>query len=196
MHGLAEGAMLMTGVRVKMLLTSAALLMFACTACRRSSESSPLDEMTQSISNGVAVVGKTSSAGSGPSVLILEETHNSRASLIEHAIVLPRLYARYGVRDIALEGYLQDGRKIDARWFTDRPNTTAVDRARVAVRLLKEGEISAPEFSRLVYADVNLIPAEISSQYRVKMSEGALDAVVELAQRISPGKGEEVSRKL
>jgi hypothetical protein len=61
----------------------------------------------------------------------------------------------------------------------------------VAVRLLKEGEISAPEFTMLVYADVNLIPAEISSQYKVKMSDGAFDAAVELAQRISPSKGEE-----
>ncbi len=178
--------MLTTSVRARMLLTSAALLVFSCMACQRYSENPPLDEMTRNISKDVAVVGQTSSAGSGAPVLVLEETHNSRASLIEHAIILTRLYAGYGVRDIALEAYLQDGSKIDARWFTDRPNTSAVDRARVAVRLLKEGEISAPEFAKLVYANVNLIPDEISSQYKVKMSEGALDAAVELAQRISP----------
>jgi hypothetical protein len=160
------------------------------------SGASLLDEIARNIAKDVAAVGKTSASGSGAPVLILEETHTSRASLIQHAIVLTRLYARYGLRDVALEGYLQDKPKIDARWFTDRLRLRPVDRARVAVRLLKEGEISAAEFSKLVYADINLVPAEVSSQHNVSLGDGAYDAVLALAQKISPSRGDAVSKKL
>ena len=133
--------MLTSNVRAMLLVAFAAALMFTHTACQKSSERSPVDEVAQNVTKDVAVVGQTSWVSSGAPVFVLEETHNSRASLVEHAIVLIRLYAQYGMRDIALEGYLQDGSRVNASWFTDRPGTSAVDRARVAVRLLKEGEI-------------------------------------------------------
>jgi hypothetical protein len=148
-----------------------------------------LRDLTQDVSHDVAFVGKNSEAGSGAPVLILEEAHNSRSSLIENAIVLTRLYRRFGLRDIALEGYLKDGQILDAGWYTDRSFVTPLDRARVAVRLLKEGEISAPEFMRLSFTDVNLIPAEISSEYKVTMRKGAISVMAELARKARGGNG-------
>jgi len=153
--------------------------------------------IAQAAAKEVGVVGATSSGKSGTPVLLLEETHNSRASQIQHAIVFTRLYAKEGLRDIALEGYLQERPKIDAAWFTKRwANERTIERARVAVRLLKEGEISAAEFAKLTYADLALHPIEIGSQYNVRFTERALDAVMELAQKISPSRAEEVSKKL
>jgi hypothetical protein len=129
-------------------------------------------------------------------VLVLEEIHDSRPSLIENAIVLTRLHAHYGVREIAVEGYLQDEPRLDASWFNRLPGSTLSSRAEVAVRLLKEGEISAPEFMVLVYPDIELLPAEVGSEYKVTLRDGALQAAQELAQRVGTGKGKEFTERI
>lgn len=179
-------------------LATVALILSACSSQQTPEhpQLSALNKMTDEVSAEIAAAGKISPSGVGGPVFVLEETHSSRQSLIENAIVITRLYARYGLRDIVLEGYLQNDPKIDATWFTGRPHTTPVDRARVAVQLLKEGEISAPEFNKLVFADINLIPGEVSKYYDPTLKEGAFEAAEKLAYAISPAKGEQVSQTL
>jgi hypothetical protein len=98
-------------------------------------------------------------------VIILPEQHNSRLAQLQEAVALVRLHDKYQLHDIALEGYVQ-GKQIDYSWI---PKTfghmTVQDRAIVVVQILKEGEISAAEFMRLVYDDITIHPIEDSASY-------------------------------
>ncbi|HEY6328784.1 MAG TPA: hypothetical protein VI756_05565, partial [Blastocatellia bacterium] len=101
------------------------------------------------------------------------------------------------LRAIGLEGYLKERPKIDGVWFTRKwPGQTRIQNARVAVRLLKEGEISEAEFMKLVYDDVDLTPVETISQYKVALSDKALDTMLDLAQQIDPSRAKEIQQKL
>lgn len=60
----------------------------------------------------VSAVGKVSDGTKGVPIIVLEETHSSRIGQIQHAITLNRLYEHYKMKDIALEGYLQERPKI------------------------------------------------------------------------------------
>src|SRR5260370_35760717 len=71
-------------------------------------------------SAGIAAVGQIETTGSGVPVVLLEELHGSRAAQIQEAILFVRLYSKYGLRVIALSGYLKERPKSNARWFTDR----------------------------------------------------------------------------
>ena len=87
----------------------------------------------------------------GVPILILEENHDSRAGQIQLAITLVRLYNQYGMKHIALEGYLKERPKIRAEWFARAAHGDLTAKVRAAVNLLQEGEISSAEFMKLVY---------------------------------------------
>lgn len=136
---------------------------------------------------GVGVVARSSAGGKGPLIVLLEECHNSRATQIEHAITLLRLFEQHGLRHIGLEGYLKEDRKIDVDWFGKAAgNLTGTGRARVAVQLLKEGEISSAEFLKLIHPEVVLAPIETRAEYDVKLDDTAAMAptlyLVKIAQ--------------
>ena len=159
--------------------------------------SSPAAQVAQSASSGVGVVDHAFNGNGGSPVIVLEEFHGSRASQIQHAITLLHLYQQQNVRAIGLEGYLRERPKIDGAWFTRKwPNQTPLQNARVAVRLLKEGEISEAEFLKLVYDDLELYPIETISQYKVVLNEKALDTMLDLAQRIDPGRAKEIQQRI
>jgi peptidyl-tRNA hydrolase len=121
---------------------------------------------------GVGIVGKTSRGSKGAPILILEENHASRAGQIQHAITLVRLHERYGLKHIALEGYLKERSKITTDWWiTATQNLNPEAKERVAVRLLKEGEISSAEFLKLIYNDISLYPVETTTEYPVGLDE-------------------------
>lgn len=125
-------------------------------------------------------VGKVESSFQGTKgapIMILEEVHNSRAGQIEHAITLVRLYEQYGLRHIALEGYLKERPVINTNWFAKASRRLSpAAKARVAVRLLKEGEISCAEFMKLVYEDLLLCPIETTKEYSVELPVEAAGA--------------------
>ncbi len=128
---------------------------------------------------GVGVVEKTSPGTKGAPIIILEENHASRAGQIQHAITLVRLHERYGLRHIALEGYLKEEPEIKIGWFTNAAQgLSSTARNRVVVRLLKEGEISCAEFMILVYDDIFLHPIETISEYEVEWDEEAGSAPI------------------
>lgn len=137
----------------------------------------PIYQRTQTIAENackdVGVVGRVSKGSVGAPILILEENHTSIVGQIQHAITLVRLYNNYGMRNIALEGYLKEHEKISTDWFNKASKGDFAAKVQVAVRLLKEGEISSAEFVKLVYEDVNLHPIEIKSEYSVELDDDA-----------------------
>ena len=94
-----------------------------------------------------------------------------------------------------MRGVSEEHPKIDTNWFKS-PGKTPVEKARVTVPLLQEGEISAAEFMALTYDDINLIPVEDQAGYNVELAEGAIDAALNLSARIDRDLGESVRKKL
>ena len=102
----------------------------------------------------------------GTPVIVLEEFHNSRASQIQHAITLVRLYQRQRVRTLGLEGYLKERQELTVSGSRENGGVKLpLQNARVAIRFLAEGEISeAAKFMKLVFDDFELYPIETASQ--------------------------------
>ena len=123
----------------------------------------------------------------GAPILLMEEVHTSRAGQIQHVITLVRLRERPGLQAIALEGYLKERPALSTDWYVQAAGGDKLRRARVAARLLKEGEISCAEFMALTYQDVALRPIETTSQYTVEMPKEAavapLGHLVKIAER-------------
>jgi len=101
----------------------------------------------------------------GRTVLILDELHNSRVAQLQEALILERLYYDYNVREIVLEGYLIGDKKLDTSWFNKIAGNDPIRQTKVAIQLLREGEINAAEYWKLVHSQVEIIPAETMSEY-------------------------------
>lgn len=120
-------------------------------------------------------------------VVIVEESHDSLPIQIQSAITLVRLHEKYGMKDIALEGYLKERPKLDTQWFDDATKCLKpLSKAGIAVSLLKEGEINSAEFMKMVYDDVELHPIEIENEYKMKFdSKKILQALNSYLGKIS-----------
>ncbi|MDM8539300.1 hypothetical protein QUF70_21300, partial [Desulfobacterales bacterium HSG17] len=120
-------------------------------------------------------------------VVIVEESHDSLAIQIQSAIALVRLHDKYGMKDIALEGYLKEQPKINTQWFDDATKCLKPSsKAGIAVSLLKEGEINSAEFMKLVYDDIELHPIETKDGYEMKFeSKKILQALNSYLTKIS-----------
>lgn len=129
------------------------------------------------ISNDVCSVSKVNKGKSGVPILIFEENHISRQGQIQEAIALVRLYEKFNLRHIALEGYLKEHKPYNVNWFHQAAKGLPLDKkAGVAVQLLGEGEISSAEFMLLVYDDFYIHPIETASEYTVKLDDQAQSA--------------------
>jgi hypothetical protein len=182
--------------KLRMIFILGSFFIAGCSSATKDSPTS-VKSIATDASEGVQVVGMTSGGTKGTPILVLEELHNSRAGQVQHAISLVRLHDKYNLRLIGLEGYLQERPKIETNWFKEKtPDKTPVEKARVTVRLLQEGEISAAEFMALTYDDVSLIPIEQKAGYNVELAEGSIDAVLNLSARIDGDLGESVRKKL
>lgn len=164
-----------------MILTTFLVLTLAILGCGRTNaeqkkvqlQGQDVEAIARATCEGVGIVGKASKGTKGAPVVVLEERHDSRVGQIQHAITLVRLHDRYGLKQIALEGYLKERPEIKTDWFASAAKGDSVARARVAVRLLMEGEISSAEFMKLVYDDVSLHPIETISEYSVELGDDA-----------------------
>jgi hypothetical protein len=152
------------------------LAVFSYNLVNAGQNSTNVKVITNSVCKGVGVVGSTFQGKKSAPIMVMEEAHNSRAAQIQHAIALVRLYSKFGLRDIALEGYLKDDTKIDTDWYYKAARKDTRARIEVAVCLLEEGEISSAEFLKLAYEDVSLHPIEISKEYNVELGEKAQSA--------------------
>lgn len=161
--------------------TSAALASFlvlalvvGCSGGPKEPEKGGKAEEIAPVCEGVGVATKGSTGTNGAPILLLEENHASRAGQIQQAIALVRLYDQHGLRHIALEGYLRERPEINTDWFARAAQGLGSSGGgRVAVRLLKEGEISCAEFLKLVHGDVVLHAIERASEHSVEIPENA-----------------------
>jgi hypothetical protein len=133
-------------------------------------------KIAELVSRGVGTVGKSFQGTRGAPIIILEERHDSLPGQIQHAIVLARLHRDHRLTRIALEGYLNETPKIDTGWFSSARKNTPDGGVRVAVQLLKEGEISAAEFLALAFEDVTLYPTESAAEYDVTLNPNSAAA--------------------
>ena len=152
------------------------LAVFSYNLVTAGQDSGNIKIIANSVCKEVGIVGNTFQGKKGAPIMIMEEFHNSRSIQIQNAIALVRLYSKFGLRDIALEGYLKDETKIDTDWYYKAARKDTRARIEVAVRLLEEGEISCAEFLKLAYEDVSLHPIEISKEYNVELEQKAQDA--------------------
>lgn len=128
--------------------------------------------------------GKLIASGNGRAertVIVFEETHASGLGQLEIALMLVRLHDRHNLRQVSLEGAIFDKGVLPTKWFHDLTGTAPAKRAgqEAAVRLLKEGEISAAEFISLVMPDVQVRGNERADEYDVKLSDKASGASIE-----------------
>jgi hypothetical protein len=158
------------------------ILLSTCAKSAADPEIISPDEI-RNISNGVASAVDTS-AGTGKLFLVLDESHNSRAGQIQHAIIFNRLVNRQWLSDIALEAYLFEHEAIETSWFRKAANNSLNRQVRVAVTLLKEGEISGAEFAALALPGVSLRPTERRAEYAVELDSRGKAAVAARAPRI------------
>ena len=138
-----------------------------------------VEEAAKAAAANVAVVKRSSRGRSGSTaapVILFEERHNSKAGQIQEAMAMLRLHDRYGLKNIALEGYLKDEPPINTEWMLKASNSAS--RPRVIISLLKEGEISSAEFMKLSFDDVKLHPIEKASEYNVGLSAEGEDAPI------------------
>ena len=152
------------------------LAVFSCNSVNARLDSIDVNVIANSVCKEVGVVGNTFQGKNSVPIMVMEESHNSRAVQIQHAIALVRLYSKFGLRDIALEGYLKEDTKINTDWYHKAACKDTRAGIEVAVRLLEEGEISSAEFLKLIYNDVFLHPIETSKDYNVDIGEKAQSA--------------------
>lgn len=140
-------------------------------------------DIAKQVAQGVGQPVRASKFQGEPWVAVFQETHVSRVGQVEIALMLYRLYRDYGMRHIALEGYVRNA-SADASWFHKLPATPG-ERKRVATQLLQEGEISAAEYLALLLPELSLHPIEDPLQYAVELGEGGGGAGMTYLLRIA-----------
>jgi len=150
------------------IMTCSCVLLLQCFPVRAGSA----DGGVIAAARNVMKVGEVS-RGSGSIVLVVQESHASRLGQVEEAIFLSRAYAdpQLQLRDIAIEGYLNDRSKIP---FDQLHRTGEFrDRLDVAAGKLERGEIYSGEFMAMVFSDVRLIPTEKASEHDIRVPTNA-----------------------
>jgi len=124
--------------------------------------------LAKEVAAEVATVKVISTGGNGAPIIVLEERHDSPVGQLQQSVVLVRLHERHNLHHICPEGYLKDEPRPEFTSFSKAGGgRDASARIGVAVRLVKEGEISSAEFMKLAYNDVEITPAEVREQYDV-----------------------------
>jgi hypothetical protein len=111
-------------------------------------------------------------------VVVLEDSPASPLAQVELAVMLNRLYERYGLRFVAVEGGTANLAEFDSDWLpaTPLPGGAPIGpREDVAARLLGQGEISAAELLALVYGDLGVF-AEPAPESKFTLPAGAVDS--------------------
>jgi hypothetical protein len=141
-------------------------------------ESGSTADMAAGVSNGAGKVSAAADGSSGRTVVVFEESHGSRLGQLEIALMMVRLHDKHGLRQVSLEGAMFDKGALPAKWFHDVTSSPQARRAgrETAVRLLKEGEVSAAEFIALTLPDVQVRGNERADEYDVKLSDQASGA--------------------
>jgi polyhydroxyalkanoate synthesis regulator phasin len=130
-----------------------------------------VEQVAKASSSLVATTRKVVPGQGRAPVILFEERHDLRAVQVQEAIAMIRMHDQFGLRDIALEGYLKDMKPVDTSWVAHISASQGANvRAKVVVSLLREGEISSAEFMKLLYDDVQLHALENRNEYDVSIS--------------------------
>ncbi len=127
---------------------------------------------------------KTVSEGEvGAPIVVIEESHDSRAGQLETAVVLSRLHDQFGLRDVVLEALFQENPEDGVPPPEIATRGSTLERAHYMARLVRDGEIGGGEFATLVYNDVVLHPAETIGEYSAGLKiDGKIAAILYLGQ--------------
>lgn len=139
-----------------------------------------LNDLANNITSGVGEVVKIAPGTTNQTIVVIEETHDSRLGQVEIAIMLNRLYEDYVLRHIGQEGvFITDG-VLDASWFRPSLGSGQVlsSKEEVVIELLAEGEISSGEALTLIYPDFQVHGIEIPVEYNINLSDGASTAYI------------------
>ncbi|WP_191258627.1 hypothetical protein [Amycolatopsis oliviviridis] len=99
-------------------------------------------------------------------MVVFDEQHASRIGQVEIATMLNRLYHTAGLRNLGVEGDVVEKPRPDLGWFAAKPDPQ--DRLKVALQMLKQGEVSAAEFAAMVLPGFQIQPIEHESEHRVE----------------------------
>ena len=154
--------------------TLLAPMVFLGTACKRldSPEHSPKVRPTSNLdwktildkaTDGAGKVSQIHLLPNRPPVIVFEEIHNSRASQVEIAQMLVRLYQSGNLRDVAMEGYIQ-GEPSKTEWMK-QSSLAKTDKILQANELLMAGDLHAGEFLAFAIDDVRLHAVESKEEY-------------------------------
>ncbi len=164
------------------------VLLLGCTDdndCTRIWSVEHLNSVAQNAGNEVCEISRTNSGENCDAILIFEENHLSVAGQIEQAIALVRLHNHYDLNDIALEAYLKNEEEIDIDWFVNATKGDTISKISIVVNLLKEGEINAAEFLKLLYHDIRIHKVEKEGEYNVEVTDEATTAPIHFLYRVA-----------
>lgn len=162
-----------TSVRTILVIASSLLLLTLGAGCNpkenaelsKAFRSLPLSEAASQIAAGYGTVVAVHE-GRGIPVAVFQEMHSSVLQQAQIAAMLNRLYERFGLRAIGLEGACRGEFSVPANVRgTYKPSTPLGEREDAAVQLLANGEISGPELLAVVYPDIRLEPIEDATLY-------------------------------
>ena len=134
-------------------------------------------DIAKQVALNVGEVDNASAQMSGKPIIIIDETHNSRAGQIQEAIIIERLYKVHGLLDISLEGYLFTEPKLTSKWYVYASKGNKRASVSVAVQLLKTGEINAAEFLKLIHENISIHPIEKREDYQQDINNQKGDIV-------------------
>lgn len=150
-------------------------------------ENGPLTQLAAEVGRDAGTVIASGRGSTNRTVFVFEERHDSRIAQIEIALMLWRLQQGQGLRQISLEGAMAAQGDLPVQWFHEPAGGGATKGARreAALKLLREGEISAAELAALVQPEVRVRGNEVDSEYRVEPSKNnaSVSYLISIAER-------------
>jgi len=148
-----------------------------------------LKGMADDVARKVGVVMQVVEGDPQKVIFVFADAHSSRVVQLNVAIMLNRLYTRYGLRHIGLEGFTADKGTLALTWAHRKPyyqtGQKITGREDVLVQTLKDGEISSAELMGLIYADVVVHGIEDAALYALEVTPAAQRAVYNYLSRIA-----------
>jgi len=148
-------------------ITASLIIGVLLSACTNDLRSNPV-KMANSVIENAGILSTSWEGDSDKCVFVFEESHDSRISQIEIALMFARLHTKFGVNTIALEGAFRDEGMLDSKWFHNLSNKPASEE--VSLQLLREGEISAAEFATMAIPDIRVYGVENAAEYNYDVS--------------------------
>ncbi|MBI4786753.1 MAG: hypothetical protein HY782_06885 [Chloroflexi bacterium] len=141
-----------------------------------------LKDVAAKISDNMGKVIKVVEGDPKRMVYLFEERHDSILGQMEVAVMLNRLYEKYGLKHIGLEGRPVEKGPLNLAWAHTKPYYKPGDkitaREDVFVHTLMSGEISSAEFIGLIYNDVVVDGIDDAKLHAVTLAAEAGNAPV------------------